>query len=157
MVYKLATYPNNAIIAPDPTPQVIAENEEFWSNADEHAMGRVAAAIAPTKPASVLDRLAGSLHLATETNHDSLILGNFYSQGLNYWAVQMQKQNQLPKAAAHFTRALELNPDNVVAEVNLACNQKLQAGQKTSVQLSKDLEDKFGHRTWDQIMRENGP
>jgi tetratricopeptide (TPR) repeat protein len=92
-----------------------------------------------------------------ETNRDAAILGTFYSQGLNFWGVQLQRQKMLPQAAAHFSQALELNPQNVVAELNLECNRNLQAGKKTTVQISKDVEEKFGHRSWDQIMRENGP
>ena len=160
LVYKLEPYPKDEVLAPAPTPDAIAENEDFWSKADQAVLQPVAAAMAPAKPADqggLMDRLAQKAHLAVETNHDASILGSYYSQDLNFWAVQMQRQGQLKQASAHFTRALELNPDNVVAEVNLDCSRKLQAGEKTTVQLSKDLEDKFGHRSWDQIMRENGP
>ncbi|HZR20366.1 MAG TPA: tetratricopeptide repeat protein, partial [Verrucomicrobiae bacterium] len=160
LIYKLDAYPTNAVLVPQPSAAVISENEDFWTRADGTALRPVSAAIAAAKPPSQLgfmDRLAQTAHLAVETNRDALILGTFYSQGLNFWGVQMQRENQLGSAATHFSRALELNPDNVVAEVNLECNRKLQAGQKTTVQISKDLEDRFGHRTWDQIMRENGP
>lgn len=160
LVYKLEPYPSDAILAPPPSPAVIAENEEFWARADDQALRQVAAAMASAKPtaqAGLFDRIAKAAHLAVETNRDATILGTFYSQGLEFWAVQMQRQNQLAPAATHFVRALELNPGNVVAEVNLECNRKLQAGQHTAVHMSKDLEDRFGHRSWDQIMRENGP
>jgi tetratricopeptide (TPR) repeat protein len=70
----------------------------------------------------------------------------------------MQKGGQLTNAAAHFERAVELNPDNLVAQVNLECNKNLQAGQRSPVQVSKSIEDEFGkYRNWDQIMGENGP
>jgi tetratricopeptide (TPR) repeat protein len=69
----------------------------------------------------------------------------------------LQRQGQLQQAAARFSRALELNPDNVVAEVNLECNRNLQSGQKTTVQISHSVEEKLGHRTWDQVMRDHGP
>jgi tetratricopeptide (TPR) repeat protein len=146
------------VLAPAPTPDIIAENEAFWNKADETALGRVAGAATPaTGQSGLLDRLAQKAHLIVETNRDALSLGTFYSQALNFWGVQLQRQGQLAQAAAHFSRALELNPDNVVAQVNLECNRQLQAGQKTSVQISKEVEEKFGHRTWDQIMRDNGP
>ena len=51
-----------------------------------------------------------------------------------------------------------MNPDNLVAQVNLECNKNLQAGRKSSVQVSKSIEDEFGkYRNWDQIIGENGP
>jgi tetratricopeptide (TPR) repeat protein len=160
LVYQLDSYPSNAVLAPLPEPQVIAENEAFWAKAEERTIRQVARAMSPANPEeqrSFLDRLSEKAHLVIETNRDAIALGKYYSQSLNFWGVQMQRQGDLAKAGAHFSRALELNPDNVVAEVNLACNERLQAGQKSSVQISKAIEEKFGHRSWDQVMRENGP
>src|SRR6185295_7612975 len=75
-----------------------------------------------------------------------------------YWAVELQKYGELKKAAAHFGRALELNPDNVVAEVNLECNKSLQEGRRTAVQISKSVTDSFGkYRSWDSVLGDNGP
>jgi tetratricopeptide (TPR) repeat protein len=159
LVYQLNAYPTNDVLAPAPTPEIMAENEAFWTKADEQALRQVAMAMTPSRPmaqAGFLDRLAQKAHIVVETNRDAATLGTFYSQALNFWGVEMQRLGQLSVAAAHFSRALELNPDNVVAEVNLECNRQLQSGQKT-VQISKTVEEKFGHRNWDQIMRENGP
>jgi hypothetical protein len=58
----------------------------------------------PERP-GLLDNLAARAHLVLETNRDAAILGTFYSQGLNFWGVQLQRQKMLPQAAAHLTRA----------------------------------------------------
>ena len=51
-----------------------------------------------------------------------------------------------------------MNPDNLVAQVNLECNKKLRAGRKGAVQVSKSIDEEFGkYRTWDQIITEHGP
>jgi tetratricopeptide (TPR) repeat protein len=64
----------------------------------------------------------------------------------------------LKDAAAQFERALKVNPENLVAEVNLECNRNLQADRRTTVQMSRSIEDRFGrYRNWDQVMNENGP
>ena len=100
-----------------------------------------------------MDSLAEKAHLTREPNRDATILAGFYSRALNYWGVEMQKSGQLTNAAAHFERALELNPDNLVAQVNLECNKNLQAGRKSAVQVSKSMDDEFGkYRNWDQII-----
>ena len=71
---------------------------------------------------------------------------------------ELQKQNLLGNARAHFERALQLSPDNVVAHIDLACNQNLQAGRKASPKVSKFIEDEFGkYRNWEQVIGENGP
>jgi tetratricopeptide (TPR) repeat protein len=159
MVYQLELYTGNSVLAPPPTPAIIAENSEFWTKAEERTLRQVAAAVEPAavSQTGLLDRVSQTLHLVTETNRDSVLLGTFYSQALNFWGVQLQRLNQFPQAGEYFNRALQLNPENVVAEVNLGCNRNLQAGRQSTVQLSKAIEEKFGHRTWDQMMRENGP
>jgi tetratricopeptide (TPR) repeat protein len=46
----------------------------------------------------------------------------------------------------------------VVAQVNAEFNRNLQTGGKASVRVSKSVQDEFGkYRTWDAVMRENGP
>lgn len=161
LVYKLSAYSTNSVLAPDPDAELIAENQAFWAKANERAVPRVVAALALAKPSdspnNLFDRLGQMAHLAAETNRDAAVLGKFYSQAMNFWGVQLQREHQLPGAAALFARALELNPDNLAAEVNLSCNRNLQSGQKSQVQITKSLEDRFGHRSWEQVMRENGP
>ena len=161
LVYKLTPYPTNHLVAPLPEKGLIAENEAFWAKADSEALLPLVAIVAPPssdKEPSLAQSLVEKAHLARESNHDAATVAGFYSRALDYWGVEMQKSGQLTNAAAHFERALELNPDNLVAQVNLECNKNLQAGRKSSVQVSKSVEDEFGkYRNWDQIIGENGP
>jgi len=57
--------------------------------------------------------------LTAEPNRDASVLASFYSRALDYWAVDLQRKGELDKAAPHFERALELNPDNVSARLSL--------------------------------------
>ena len=161
LVYKLNPYPTNHLFAPPADAKLIAENEAFWTKANVQALQPLLAAIARPgsgKEASLMDGLVKKAHLVREPNHDATTVAAFYSRALNYWGAEMQKAGLLTNAAAHFERALELNGDNLVAEVNLGCNKNLQAGRKTSVQVSKSIEDEFGkYRNWDQVIGENGP
>lgn len=161
LVYKLIPYPANTLIAPLPAISLIAENESFWAGAAAGAFKPLLAAVAPPNPGKVpgsVDQLMESAHLVKESNRDATTLAGFYSRALNYWGVEMQRSGRFTNAAALFARALELNPDNLVAQVNLACNHNLQAGRESSVQVSKSVEDEFGkYRSWDQVIGENGP
>src|SRR5258708_15242109 len=70
----------------------------------------------------------------------------------------MKRAGKLREAASHFERALELNPDNVVARINLNCNTNLLAGHHTSVPSVKSIEDYFGQsRNWNRVMEADGP
>ncbi len=161
LVYKLNPYPTNALFAPLPNKDLIAENQVFWAKANEKVLPRLAATIAPAGPRKapgLMDSLAEQAHLIKDPNHDAVVLAAFYSRALDYWGVELQKHGQLTNAASHFDRALELNSDNLVAQINLECNKNLQAARKSSVQISKSIEDEFGkYRNWDQIVGENGP
>ncbi len=161
LVYKLVRYPTNRLIAPMLTKDVVDENEKFWAEADKQALQPLLAVVAPApsgKAPSLMDRLAEEAHLAKESNNDAATLARFYSRALDYWGVELQDLGRLTNAAGCFASALALNPDNPVAQINLECNKNLQAGRKSSVQLSKSIDDQFGkYRKWDDLVGENGP
>jgi tetratricopeptide (TPR) repeat protein len=161
LAYKLNLFSTNALFAPQPGKDLIAENEAFWAKADGQALQPLLAVIEPhnqNKEPRLLDRLAEKAQLKREPSRDAATLAGFYSRALNYWGVRSQQTGWLTNAAAHFERAVEVNPDNLVAEVNLECNKKIRAGLKAAVQVSKSMDEEFGrYRTWDQIISENGP
>jgi tetratricopeptide (TPR) repeat protein len=161
LVYQLKPYPTNTLLAPAPPRDLIAENNAFWSGPAERALKPLLATIAQSSPGretGSIERFLEQAHLSNEPNHSATVLAGFYSRALNYWGVELQKIGQLTNAAAVFDRALELNPDNIVARVNLECNKNLQAGHESTVQVSRSVEDEFGkYRTWDQVIGENGP
>ncbi len=161
LAQKLVSYPSRAPLPPPLTEQLIKENEDFWSSADEQALRPLVKVITPPLPSKnpgVLERLMTKAHAEWEVNHDASAVAFFYSRALNAWGVEMQRAGKLAEAATHFERALELNPENIVAQINLDCNKNLQNGRRSSVQLSKTIEDSFGrYRNWDQVVGANGP
>ena len=161
LVQKLVPYPTRALLPPPPTDEVIKDNEDFWARADEQALRPLVAVITqplPSKDQGIMERLVTKAHAQWEVNHDASAVGFFYSRALNAWGAEMQKAGMLAEAAAHFERTLELNPGNIVAQINLDCNKSLQNGRHSSVQLSKSIEDSFGkYRNWDQVVGANGP
>jgi tetratricopeptide (TPR) repeat protein len=97
-------------------------------------------------------------HLGYETNRDASTLADFYARSLDYWGVELQRNGYLTNAETQFSRAIDLNPDNLVADINLICNTNLQAGLVPTNRLSKSVEDAFGrYRSWEEIIMENGP
>ena len=96
--------------------------------------------------------------MQSKPNRDLRALGSLLARPLDFWGVQEQRLGNLADAARFFERTIELNPDNVIAKINLECNKNLRAGRKATVQLERTVEEDFGRfRSWDQIMNEDGP
>jgi len=161
VVYQLKPYPTNSLLVPLASKDLIGENEAFWKRVDE-PLQTLLPAITPPPPSekpSVLDLVLEKAYLKNQPDRQATALGKFYSRALDFWGVQLQQAGRLTNAAAHFERALDLNPDNRVAQVNLECNRDLQAGRKLAVDQSGAIEDRFGrfYNNWEQIMNVNGP
>ncbi|MGA2660692.1 MAG: tetratricopeptide repeat protein [Verrucomicrobiota bacterium] len=161
LVYKLARCPTNTLLAPRPTRELLQENESFWATTDQATLKPLAAALSPNSqraPASWLDRLAERAYLKKMPNREATVLGSFYSRALDYWGVEAQKAGDLAAAGLHFQRALDLNPENVAAQVNLDCNKGLLANGKIAHLSERSVEEFIGQfRKWDRVLIQNGP
>jgi tetratricopeptide (TPR) repeat protein len=161
LVYKLNTLPNDTLLPPLPDKNQIAANEIFWDRAEKTAFAPIIQAATPpdeNAPQSPGEKVFARLHIEREPNQSAIVAGTFYSRSLDFWGVQVQRANELDKAAAHFEMAQKLNPDNIVAQINLDFNHSLRAGKIDPVDLSKATADKFGkYRSWNAVLAENGP
>jgi tetratricopeptide (TPR) repeat protein len=161
LVYKLKTLPEDSLLPPLPDINQIAGNEAFWSRAETQAFVSITRAVTPSDPnapGSRGERLLNTFHVPREPNQNAILAGTFYSRSLDFWGVQLQRANELEKAAAAFARAKELNPDNVVAQINLQFNQNLRAGKSVPVDPSIATRDQFGkYHDWNEVLNANGP
>ncbi len=97
------------------------------------------------------------LHPTPVVNQNALWVGAVYSRSLNDWGVQLQRAGQLEKAAVRFNAAKEFNPENIVADINLAFNRKLRAGAAMPIDLTQVSADRFGkYRNWNEVITANG-
>jgi tetratricopeptide (TPR) repeat protein len=161
LVYKLQPLPDDTLLPPLPDQNQIATNEAFWSFVAARTFSTIEPAVTPPDPNAPRnrgERWLKRFHVPRESHRNAAAAGIFYSRSLNFWGVQLQRANVLEKAAACFTQAIKLNPDNVVAEINLAFNQNLQAGKTVPVDLAKATSDQFGkYRDWNEVLNANGP
>ncbi len=160
LVYKLKILPSDTLLPPLPDKNEIAGNEMFWSRAETRAFPPIERALAVPKPGSSRSwdkKWLTTLHAAQEQNLNAVVAGSFYSRSLNFWGVKMQRAGALVIAAAHFEMAEKLNPENVVAQINLQFNRSLQAGENVPVDLTKVTLDQFKLRSWDEVLDVDGP
>jgi tetratricopeptide (TPR) repeat protein len=162
MIYQLKPYPANSLLAPLASDSLVTENEKFWTRVEETSLRQLSHSLATSASSAneqFWDLLLQRIYVKKQPNQEAAALGKFYSRALNFWGVELQKAGHLTNAALHFQRALDLNGENRVAQLNLACNRDLQAQRELWVDTSGSIEDRFGHfySNWEQIMNINGP
>jgi tetratricopeptide (TPR) repeat protein len=161
LVYKLKTLPEDSLLPPLPDKNLIASNQAFWSRAEAQAFAPIQRAVTPPDPNAPCgwsEWLLKKFHVPREQNQNAILAGTFYSRSLDFWGVQLQRANELEPAAAAFTLAKELNPDNIVAQINLQFNQSLRAGERVPVDPAIVTRDQFGkYHNWNEVVNANGP
>jgi tetratricopeptide (TPR) repeat protein len=161
LVYVMKPLPEDTLLPPVLDKKLIAENELFWTQVMSACAPAIEKAIHPPdfkKPKNAVEACMQRLHVSPEPNPNDLMAGSIYSRSLNFLGVQLQRAGELEKAATRFSDAKKLNPDNVVAAINLDFNQTLRAGTPTAVDLARATADQFGkYRNWNEVMGANGP
>jgi tetratricopeptide (TPR) repeat protein len=159
--YKLKLLPSDTLLPLLPDKNQIAENQAFWARVETQAFAPIKRAVAPPDPNAPRRwgrRMLDGFHVPRVQNQNAIFAGTFYSRSLNFWGVQLQRAGDLTNAAACFTLAAEVNPDNFVAQINLQFNQSLRAGKSVPLDLSKTTSDQFGkYRDWNRVLNANGP
>ncbi len=161
LVYKLKSLPADTLLPLLPDKDQIARNDAFWSQVKTQAFASIERAVAPADPNVRLsrgERLLKKFHVPREPNGNAILIGGLYSRSLDFWGVQLQRAGELEKAAAYFALAEQINPDNVVAQINLQFNQALREGRRVPLDLSKTGSDQFGkYHDWNEVVNANGP
>jgi len=161
LAYQLRQLGTNSMLPPALDSALLQQNEAFWTKITDQCLQPILAVTKPREPNVKMDlaeRALRALGIPPDQNAQAKMLGNYYSRGLNEWAVELQKAGELAKAGADFQLTRQLNPDNIVAQFNLEYNQNLRDGKNKPIDLPTSVEDQFGKaRTWDQVLSENGP
>ncbi len=148
-------------VRPSPlTEAQMTENEQFWDQSALRLLESVEKGIALGKKAGLSDKrnpIVEKLHLREEKNQTAHVLAGWLSRSLNSYGVELQRSGFPEQAQKRFQQAVQFNPDNVVAGVNLRFNSDLRAGRPSSVKITKSIEDEFGrYRGWEQVINANG-
>ena len=161
LVYKMAALPGDTLLPPLPDKNLIAENEIFWTQAAARAFAPIEHAAAPPDPNATRtwgESCLDILQAPREPDKMAILAGAYYSRSLDFFGVELQRAGKLEEAAERFEDAQKLNPDNVVAQINLQFNKTMRAGTAAAVDLSKATTDQFGkYQTWSEVLNANGP
>ena len=142
---------------------VLSTNEQFWQNCWSQDLHGLAERTKEQRkyPPGTSRALRASLFLATERNATLSFAGATYSKRLNDWGVQMQRLGHGSEAESWFRRALELNPENLTAHINLKYAERCDHGDKTRLDpaaVQNEFSELFAkHNNWHGIVQANGP
>ena len=162
LLYPLKKIPEDTLLPPPLSQNLITENQQFWSGAAEQVFPRLEKALVANKLEKHLNLpnwVIMHLHGMSDPNPNAIFVASLYSRALNYWGVQLQRAGQLTNAAAYFVQALNLNADNIVASYNLKFNQVLQSGEAIpAIDSGRANPDQFGkYRNWNAVLNADGP
>jgi tetratricopeptide (TPR) repeat protein len=158
LLHRLVPNQNLDIAEKTMSETVITANEQIWGQRWTRGLRTLAA---DAREETRLNPLRIFLHLDADQNFTASLLGAVYSKCLNYWGVEMQRLGQWKEAGVWFARALELNPDNLSAQINLSYNEQCRRGDKTRLalpQIEKQLRKLFvKYKDWPEVMSVGGP
>jgi tetratricopeptide (TPR) repeat protein len=102
-----------------------------------------------------------SAWLRPHRNQTANFVGVNCSRSLDYWGVQMRRARRLSEAATWFQRAIEINPNNVSARINLEYTQQCQRGDTRRLN-PQALRQRFGNligegENWGNVLIRDGP
>ena len=138
LMYDLKPYPPGVISAPPPSAEQIQSNQAFWKGVREQAA-----------------LLAKPIH---DKLPDAEFLGRNLSRAINYWGVQLQRNNRLEEARECFEAAQKMNPENIAAIANARFNENLRAHKTEGVQIERALSDKLlAYPNWVSFVQACGP
>jgi tetratricopeptide (TPR) repeat protein len=161
LAYPLKLLSKETLLPPPLAADRIVENEGFWDKAVASLLPSVEKALNPIdykKEKGPAYWLLMHLHAASEANQNALLVGIYVSRSLNEWGVELQRAGELSKAAVRFKQALQLNPDNIVAQNNLAFNAELSTNAPIIVNAAIVTADQFGrYRNWNEVVTADGP
>lgn len=160
-IYTIAPYGTNSLFDTKLPESALKLASEYWEDFDASTLPYLKSLIPSEekRPMPAWKKtLMSRLHLSAERVLTAEILANYYSRAATHWGGQLQQHGQWEAAAKSFERARALNPDNVVAEINLEFNTARRKNETPPADFSASVEDRFGkYRNWTDVISDCGP
>jgi tetratricopeptide (TPR) repeat protein len=160
LVNQLKLLPTNAISAPPLAAGCVSANLDFWKKIDADVLTPLVQQVVRETEArrGWREWLSSVTRSPQEPDWQTQLAANCYSRALNWWGAELQKLGQWDAAGWCFRRAQDLNPDNVIAQINGDYNAALRDGNPTPPALSPAITDKLSqYRGWAQALAAHGP
>ncbi len=131
---------------PEPPPLAAAAvdaNETFWAGAWQKELAPIVPDARRQK--NGWQKIIQHLGLIPAPDYQDRLLASWYSLSLDAWGVVLQRQSRWSEARLRFEQALQLNPDNLSAQISLACNTNFQAGSRLGLAGADKVAEQLGN------------
>ncbi len=162
-VHRLVLRPGKDVSAVPLTPVQLTNNERLWQERWSSHIGKRAAQIASQRADSARWKSSSLkwLHIHERENATAAFLSGAYSKAMNHWGVQLQRAGRGSEATEWFHRAIELNPANLAALINLEYAGRRARGETAPLAMSwarEHFAEAFDHyASWYEVISGNGP
>jgi len=142
--------------------EIVNANEEIWNKRWPKNL-QILSTRTKEKPKysnGIARPILSRLYLARHSNLTTSFIGLAYSKRLNNWGVQTERTGHAAEATTWFRRAVELNPENLAAHINLEYSQRSPAEKSllTMAAIQNSYPDLFAKfKNWREILKANGP
>lgn len=141
VIFELKPRGGDPVAFVPPPAASMADNEQFWTESGNRELADFSQE--PERANHAKSKFS-RLGVAPPLNEEKRILGEWFSIPLDAWAVTLQKSGHLREAQARFQQALQLNPKNASARINLACNSNLLTSIKMGLADVTKLAEQMG-------------
>ena len=141
-IYEVKLRGDKPLEIPPLTAAATDANETFWTGAWRKELAPLAAA--SIRRQINWQKLIQRLGFTPAPFYQDRLLAEWYSLSLDGWGAALQRQGRWSEARLRFEQALQLNPDNLSAQISLVCNTNLQSGSRLGLAGVDKVADQLG-------------
>ncbi len=141
-IYEVKLRGEKPLEIPPLTAAATDANETFWTGAWRKELALLAAA--SIRRQTSWQKIIQRLGFTPAPFYQDRLLAEWYSLSLDGWGAALQRQGRWSEARLRFEQALQLNPDNVSAQISLVCNTNLQSGSRLGLAGVDKVADQLG-------------
>ena len=154
-IYEMKLRGKDPLDVPALPGALVAANEQFWTDAWDKDLAQL---VPPAVTRSGVEEKLAHYGLVPVPAFQDRVLAGWYSIALDGWGVALQKEGRLAAAGVRLEQALQLNTNNVSAQLSLASNSNLQAGVEMGLADVATVADRLGNPDrLNTIMNNDGP
>ncbi len=162
-VHRLTLRTNEDISVPPLTAVQLTDNERLWQDRWSSHIGKRLAQFISQRAEAMRWKSSSLkwLRVTERENATAAFLSGAYSKAMNHWGVQLQQAGRSGEATQWFRRAIESDPANLAALINLEYAQRRSRGKNAPLAMSwarEHFAEAFEHyESWYDVISRNGP